>query len=84
MALRVSGYQNSVCIYGLKSFKWEIFGNVKHLILCFDADKAGHQEFQKLAFEGVLRGKTISSIATSLNGSKDIADAFLRSGPVRI
>lgn len=85
LALLASGYTNSVTINGLKSLRWDWLKNSKHIIFCFDADMPGKQELKRLAFEGILRGKTISSISpTVFRSKKDVADVFQYFGRITL
>lgn len=83
LALALSGVTNSVCIFGVKSFKWQAFARVRHIVFCFDNDKAGRKELEQLALEGLLRGKIISTLP-AFRGCKDLAESYQKYGPIEV
>jgi len=83
LSLLASGVGRAVAIFGVAGWRWEWATQVRHLVFAFDADLAGGS-WRKLAWEAVLRGKTVSFVPpAALAGCKDVNEAWVK-GVLRV
>lgn len=75
----------AVAVFGTQSFRFESFPRAHKVIFAFDNDQAGVEAFQKLAFEGLMRGVEVFRLPASIyRNCKDLAESFQKYGSLAI
>ena len=81
LALIVSGYEDTVAIFGVDGLRWE-WVKARRVIFAFDQDQAG-QGWVDLGRQGVLLGKTVLFLgADTYHGHKDLNEVLTTRGRV--
>lgn len=83
LSLALAGITSVVALAGGNGLYWPWFREVKTLVFCFDADRAGGQAYLKLAKIAWLSGIAVYRLPPEIyGGEKDLNDA-LRTGTLR-
>ena len=82
MSLMAAGLSEACAIFGVDGLRWE-WVKAKRVVFCLDRDEAG-EKWQKLAWEGVLRGFDIYWLPADVYGKyKDLSEVWiLESQPI--
>lgn len=83
LSLITVGYQNACAIFGVFGLRWE-WVQAKRIVFCLDQDQAG-ENWRKLAWEGVLRGKEVFWLPPEVYGGyKDLNEVWMATGKLDI
>lgn len=83
LSLITAGYKNACAIFGVDGLRWEWIKS-KRIVFCLDQDKAG-ENWRKLAWEGILRGKEIFWLPPKVYGNhKDLNEVWMATGKLDI
>ena len=83
LSLITVGYPNACAIFGVFGLRWE-WVQAKRIVFCLDQDQAG-ENWRKLAWEGVLRGKEIFWLPPEVYGGyKDLNEVWMATGRLDI
>lgn len=76
LSLIAAGYKEACAAFGVGGLRWE-WVKARRVVFCFDQDEAG-STWRELAWEGVLRGKTIFFLPEQVYaGYKDVNEAWV-------
>ena len=77
LALLAAGIPRVVAIFGVQGWCWAWARDVRELVFALDADPAGQQQRQALAWQAALRGKQVAVLPPhTYGGGKDVSEAW--------
>ncbi len=83
LSLIAAGYKDACAIFGVNGLRWE-WVQAKWVVFCLDQDAAGGK-WRELAWEGVLRGKEVYFLPSSVyEGYKDLNEVWMATGKLDI